>query len=80
MDRVFGFAVTHAGLPRDEALLQAARQASLNPARALGLPSSGPVIGARADLVVLDAELAVTGVLRHGSWVLEPSTHRSNTP
>jgi N-acetylglucosamine-6-phosphate deacetylase len=77
MDQVFGFAVTHAGLPRDEALQQAARQASLNPARALGLPSSGLVEGASADLVVLDAELAVTGVLRRGAWVLEPSYHRT---
>jgi N-acetylglucosamine-6-phosphate deacetylase len=77
MDRVFGFAVTHAGLPGDEALLQAARQASLNPARALGLPSWGLVEGASADLVVLDAELAVTGVLRRGAWVLEPSTDRT---
>lgn len=80
MDRVFGFAVAHAGLPRDEALLQAVRQASLNPARALGLPSSGLVQGASANLVVLDAELAVTGVLRHGAWVVEPSSHRWGRP
>jgi N-acetylglucosamine-6-phosphate deacetylase len=76
---VFEFAVTHAGLPRDEALLQAARQASLNPARALGLPSSELVEGASADLVVLNAELAVTGVLRHGSWVVEPSSRQGIT-
>ncbi len=73
MDRVFRFAVTHSGLPRDEALLLAVRQASINPARALGLPSEGLVRGARADLVVLDADLAVTGVLRGGSWVVEPT-------
>jgi N-acetylglucosamine-6-phosphate deacetylase len=79
MDRVFGFAVTHAGLPRDEALLQAARQASLNPARALGLPSWGLVEGASADLVVLDAELAVAGVLRRGAWVVEPSSRQGVT-
>jgi N-acetylglucosamine-6-phosphate deacetylase len=79
MDRVFGFAVTHAGLPRDEALLLAVRQAALNPARALGLPSAGLVEGAPADLVVLNADLAVTGVLRHGAWVVEPSPHRADT-
>jgi N-acetylglucosamine-6-phosphate deacetylase len=72
MDRVFRFAVTHSGLPRDEALLQAARQASLNPARALGLPSEGIAPGANADLVVLDSDLAVAGVLRQGSWVVKP--------
>jgi N-acetylglucosamine-6-phosphate deacetylase len=72
MDRVFRFAVAHSGLPRDEALLVAVRQASINPARALGLPSSGLVPGVAADLVVLDADLAVAGVLRQGSWVIEP--------
>ena len=30
-----------------------------------------PVPGATADLVVLDSDLAVTGVLRQGSWVIE---------
>jgi N-acetylglucosamine-6-phosphate deacetylase len=68
MDRVFRFAVTHSGLPRDEALMQAVRQASINPARALGLPCAGLVRGASADLVVLDSGLTVTGVLRQGSW------------
>ncbi|MDT5009478.1 MAG: N-acetylglucosamine-6-phosphate deacetylase, partial [Mycobacterium sp.] len=72
MDRVFRFAVIHSGLPRDEALMAAVRQASINPARALGLPSAGLVPGATADLVVLNSELAVTGVLRQGSWVIEP--------
>ncbi|MBV8929381.1 MAG: amidohydrolase family protein, partial [Mycobacteriaceae bacterium] len=72
MDRQFRFAVEHSGLLRDEALIAAARQASINPARALGLPSTGLTAGAAADLVVLDLDLAVTGVLRHGSWVIEP--------
>jgi N-acetylglucosamine-6-phosphate deacetylase len=48
------------------------RQASINPARALGLPRTGLVPGATANLVVLDSDLAVTGVLRQGSWVIEP--------
>lgn len=69
MDRVFRYAVIHSGLPRDEALMAAVRQASINPARALGLPCTGLVPGATADLVVLDSDLAVTGVLRQGSWV-----------
>jgi N-acetylglucosamine-6-phosphate deacetylase len=72
MERVFRYAVVHSGLPRDEALMVAARQASINPARALGLPCSGLVPGAAADLVVLDADVAVMGVLRRGSWVIEP--------
>jgi N-acetylglucosamine-6-phosphate deacetylase len=72
MDHQFRFAVQHCGSPRDEALLTAVRQASINPARALGLPCGGLAPGATADLVVLDSNLAVTGVLRHGSWVVEP--------
>jgi N-acetylglucosamine-6-phosphate deacetylase len=71
MDRVFRFAVIHSGLPRDDALMAAVRQASINPARALGLPCAGLVPGATADLVVLDSDLGVTGVLRQGSWVIE---------
>ncbi|WP_319429023.1 N-acetylglucosamine-6-phosphate deacetylase [Mycobacterium sp. RTGN5] len=69
MDRVFRFAVARSGLPRDEALLVAVRQSSVNPARALGLPSPELSIGARADLVALDADLAVTDVLHGGAWV-----------
>ncbi len=74
MDHQFRFAVHHSGLPRDEALMAAVRQASINPARALSRPCTGLVPGASADLVVLDSDLAVTGVLRHGSWVAEPDT------
>ncbi len=72
MDRLFRFAVTHCGLPADEALLLAVRQSSINPARALGLPGAGLVAGANADLVVLDAGLEVAGVLNRGVWVFEP--------
>ncbi|MGO4443234.1 N-acetylglucosamine-6-phosphate deacetylase [Mycobacterium sp. 2YAF39] len=72
MDHQFRFAVKHSHLPRDEALLVAVRQGSINPARALGLPADGLVPGGAADLVILDADLAVTGVLRRGSWVLAP--------
>jgi N-acetylglucosamine-6-phosphate deacetylase len=68
-DRLFRFAVAHAELPRDEALLQAVRQSSVNPARALGLPSPELRPGCPADLVVLNGELAVSAVLRRGEWV-----------
>ena len=76
MDRLFRFAVDHSaanGAPgADEALLLAVRQSSVNPARALGLPSPVLAGGASADLVVLDAELAVAAVLYRGGWVTEP--------
>jgi N-acetylglucosamine-6-phosphate deacetylase len=76
MDRLFRFAVDHSaanGAPgEDEALLLAVRQSSVNPARALGLPSPVLAGGAGADLVVLDAELAVAAVLHRGEWVTEP--------
>ncbi len=48
-------------------------QASVIPARALGLPSAGLAAGAPADLVVLDEDLSVIGVLRKGSWVVAPA-------
>ena len=72
MDHQFRFAVRHSGLARDDALMSAVRQASINPARALGLPDAGLVPGGAADLVVLDTDLAVTGVLHRGKWVVEP--------
>lgn len=68
MDAVFRFAVAGSGLDPDDALLQVVRQSSINPARALGLPAGGLIAGARADLVVLDAELRVDAVMRAGSW------------
>lgn len=73
MDRVVRFAMAHCGLDRDDALLLVARQASLNPARALRLPAGDLIPGAAADLVVLDPDLSVTGVLRRGVWELEPA-------
>lgn len=80
MDRLFRFAVEHGGPNRDEALANAVRQTSINPARALGLPVAGLAKGLSADLVVLDPQLSVTGVLRRGEWFVEPSPDRcSNT-
>jgi N-acetylglucosamine-6-phosphate deacetylase len=72
MDRVLRFAAAHSGCSGDEALLQAVRQASLNPARALGLSSKELAAGAAADLVVLDGGLEVAGVMRRGAWIVEP--------
>lgn len=72
MDAVFRFAVTHSGLDRDSALLQAVRQATVNPARALGLSRPGLVPGGPADAVTLDADLSVTGTVYRGRWVLTP--------
>ena len=72
MDHQFRFAVNHSGLTRDEALMTAVCQASINPARALGLPLGGLVPGGAADLVVLDPDLQVAGVLCQGSWFIDP--------
>ncbi|OCB52379.1 N-acetylglucosamine-6-phosphate deacetylase [Mycobacterium vulneris] len=68
MDRVVRFAVAHCGLVREEALRLAVRQASLNPARAMGFPSDGLIPGAAADLVVLNSDLEVAAVMRRGVW------------
>ena len=73
MDHVFRFAVTHSGRPVDEAVTTAVRQSSINPARALGLPDPTLAPGAVADLVVMDADLKVTGVLNRGAWVVRPA-------
>ena len=69
MDRLFRFAMNHSELPLDEALLLAVHQSSVNPARALGLPSPLLEPGNSADLVVLDDDLTVRAVLYRGEWV-----------
>ncbi len=74
MDQVFRFAILNSGLPRDQALPVAVRQSSINPARALGLPDPTLAPGGAADLVILNDELAVAGVLHRGSWVVPPAT------
>jgi N-acetylglucosamine-6-phosphate deacetylase len=71
MDRLFRFAVAHSELPRDEALQLAVRQSSINPARALGLPCPALRTGTPADLVVLNHDVAVSAVMRHGQWISE---------
>ena len=58
----------HSGLSIEDA----ARMAATTPARVLGLDGElGAVaVGLRADLVLLDEELRVTGVLRNGIKVV----------
>lgn len=75
MDRLFGFAVAGnvgGGMPPDDALALAVAQTSVNPARALGLPSPVLRVGCGADLVVLDLDLQVSAVLCRGHWVVGP--------
>ncbi|MGJ0184700.1 N-acetylglucosamine-6-phosphate deacetylase [Corynebacterium glyciniphilum] len=66
MDQLFRFAVEHGPSDPDAALLQAVRQTSVNPARAVGFPTAGLHVGGRADLVVLDDALQVAEVFRGG--------------
>ncbi|KUH36562.1 MULTISPECIES: N-acetylglucosamine-6-phosphate deacetylase [Streptomyces] len=70
LDTAFRRAATVDGLPV-EAVVQAI---SANPAKLLGLydriGSLEP--GKDADLVVLDADFALAGVMRRGEWVVEP--------
>ncbi|MFF8384853.1 N-acetylglucosamine-6-phosphate deacetylase [Streptomyces kanasensis] len=70
LDTAFRRAATVDGLPV-EAVVQAI---SANPAKLLGLydriGSLEP--GKDADLVVLDADFALAGVMRKGEWVVEP--------
>jgi N-acetylglucosamine-6-phosphate deacetylase len=63
MDRLFR---TVAGL---SGLAAAVPVTAVTPARALGLERLGSLrVGHDADLVVLDRDLRVTGVMRHGDW------------
>ncbi|MGH3659951.1 MAG: amidohydrolase family protein, partial [Micromonosporaceae bacterium] len=69
MGGAFRFVVRDVGL----SLEQAARMAATTPARTFGLTDRGAVEqGLLADLVVLDADLAVVAVMRRGSWVTGP--------
>ncbi|MCG5217206.1 N-acetylglucosamine-6-phosphate deacetylase [Streptosporangium sp. KLBMP 9127] len=70
MDVAFRRAVEFVGL----SLVEAAEIASLTPARVLGLDErvGSIAVGKDADLVVLDDDLGVAGVMRHGTWLVEP--------
>jgi N-acetylglucosamine-6-phosphate deacetylase len=60
------YAVQVAGLPLEDVV----RAATASPAQLLGLDRVGALSpGFRADLVVLDPDLAVQRVLHRGRWV-----------
>jgi N-acetylglucosamine-6-phosphate deacetylase len=68
MDQLFR-AAAGLGSDRDAALAAAVQMTSTTPARALGLDRVGSLrAGADANLVVLDQDLQVTGVMADGDW------------
>ncbi|MFG2379513.1 N-acetylglucosamine-6-phosphate deacetylase [Streptomyces avermitilis] len=70
LDRAFERAVTVDGLPVEDAVAAL----SANPARLLGVYDQVGSLepGKDADLVVLDAEFTLKGVMRKGEWVVDP--------
>ncbi|WP_051717759.1 N-acetylglucosamine-6-phosphate deacetylase [Streptomyces megasporus] len=70
LDTALRRAVTVDGLPVEDAVMAL----STSPARLLGVADRvGTIeIGKDADLVVLDAEYRLTGVMRKGEWVVRP--------
>jgi N-acetylglucosamine-6-phosphate deacetylase len=70
LDHAFRRAVTIDGLPVEDAV----RALSANPARLLGIDDRTGSLetGKHADLVVLDADFHVAGVMRQGEWVVRP--------
>ncbi len=77
LDAALRYAVRVLGWPRPDAV----RAASTVPAAALGRDEIGALApGRRADLVVLDGDLNVTGVMRAGTWVRLPPQGRPDRP
>ncbi|MFD6325809.1 N-acetylglucosamine-6-phosphate deacetylase [Streptomyces sp. NPDC058442] len=70
LDRALKRAVTVDGLPLEHAVAAL----SANPARLLGMDDRIGSLepGKDADLVVLDAEFTLRGVMRRGEWVVDP--------
>ncbi|MFI9393528.1 N-acetylglucosamine-6-phosphate deacetylase [Streptomyces bauhiniae] len=70
LDRAFRRAVTVDGLP----VADVVRALSANPARLLGMADRVGSLepGKDADLVLLDADFALKGVMRRGEWVIAP--------
>ncbi|MFF7181854.1 N-acetylglucosamine-6-phosphate deacetylase [Streptomyces sp. NPDC008121] len=70
LDRAFKRAVTVDRLPVESVV----RAVSVNPARLLGVDDRVGSLetGKDADLVVLDGEFELVGVMRKGAWVVEP--------
>ncbi|MFD8672361.1 N-acetylglucosamine-6-phosphate deacetylase [Streptomyces seoulensis] len=70
LDRAFRRAVTVDGLP----VADVVRALSANPARLLGMADRVGSLepGKDADLVLLDADFALKGVMRRGEWVITP--------
>lgn len=70
LDRAFQRAVTVDGLRVEDAVAAL----SANPARLLGLDDRVGSLepGKDADLVLLDEDFGLRGVMRHGEWVVEP--------
>jgi N-acetylglucosamine-6-phosphate deacetylase len=70
LDHAFRRAVTVDGLPVEDVV----RALSANPARLLGIDDRTGSLqaGKHADLVVLDAEFHLAGVMRQGEWVVHP--------
>ncbi|WP_030791592.1 N-acetylglucosamine-6-phosphate deacetylase [Streptomyces sp. NRRL S-920] len=71
LDRAFKRSVTVDGISVEDTV----RALSANPARLLGMDDTVGSLepGKDADLVVLDADFAVKGVMRKGAWVVEPA-------
>ncbi|MGR8009887.1 N-acetylglucosamine-6-phosphate deacetylase [Streptomyces hypolithicus] len=70
LDTAFKRAVTVDDIPVDDVV----RSISANPARLLGVDDRVGSLepGKDADLVVLDADFTLKGVMRKGDWVIEP--------